>query len=55
MNVSEAVVLNITNKSLNIEGCCGGNCYVIRGIKYCPFCGKAIKFPTGKIEKVKRI
>lgn len=22
-----------------INGCCGGGCYVISGIRYCPFCG----------------
>jgi len=25
-----------------IQGCCGGGCCVITGIKYCPFCGKKI-------------
>lgn len=23
----------------NIGGCCGGGCYVVTKIKYCPFCG----------------
>lgn len=22
-----------------INGCCGGGCYVITGINFCPFCG----------------
>lgn len=22
-----------------INGCCGGGCYVIREMKFCPFCG----------------
>lgn len=26
-----------------IEGCCGGGCYIIMGIKYCPFCGEKLK------------
>lgn len=26
-----------------INGCCGGGCYVISGILYCPFCGKVLK------------
>jgi hypothetical protein len=25
-----------------INGCCGGGCFVIHGIKFCPFCGKKI-------------
>jgi len=26
-----------------IRGCCGGGCWVIQGIKYCPFCGIKLK------------
>ena len=26
-----------------IQGCCGGGCVVITGIKYCPFCGKLLQ------------
>jgi hypothetical protein len=22
-----------------INGCCGGGCYVVTGMKFCPFCG----------------
>ena len=25
--------------SWNIMGCCGGGCYVVSGVKYCPYCG----------------
>lgn len=25
-----------------IEGCCGGNCYVVVGIKFCPYCATAL-------------
>lgn len=25
-----------------INGCCGGGCYVISKIKYCPFCGEKL-------------
>jgi hypothetical protein len=25
-----------------INGCCGGGCYVISGIKFCPFCGEKL-------------
>jgi hypothetical protein len=23
----------------NINGCCGGGCYVVSDMKFCPFCG----------------
>jgi hypothetical protein len=23
----------------SINGCCGGGCYVVTGVLYCPFCG----------------
>ncbi len=26
----------------NINGCCGGGCYVITGVKFCPFCGAKV-------------
>ena len=26
-----------------INGCCGGGCYVIKGIKFCPFCGEELE------------
>lgn len=26
-----------------IYGCCGGGCYVVSDMKYCPFCGKELK------------
>jgi hypothetical protein len=26
----------------NINGCCGGGCYVVTGVKFCPFCGTKI-------------
>ena len=28
----------------HIEGCCGGGCYVVNDMAYCPFCGA--KLPT---------
>lgn len=27
-------------KEWNVNGCCGGGCYVLSGLKYCPWCGK---------------
>lgn len=26
----------------NINGCCGGGCYVVSGMKFCPFCGTGL-------------
>lgn len=23
----------------NVYGCCGGGCFVVQGMKFCPFCG----------------
>lgn len=28
----------------NVSGCCGGGCYVLTDLVYCPWCGKNIKF-----------
>ena len=25
-----------------INGCCGGGCFVVSAMKYCPFCGKKL-------------
>ena len=27
------------DKRWNVNGCCGGGCYVLHDIKFCPFCG----------------
>ena len=32
----------------SIEGCCGGGCYVVSYMKYCPFCGSLLESPKGK-------
>jgi len=29
-------------KTWNINGCCGGGCFVVTDMKFCPFCGSAI-------------
>lgn len=26
----------------NVNGCCGGGCFVITRMKFCPFCGTAL-------------
>jgi hypothetical protein len=25
-----------------VNGCCGGGCFVLEGLKFCPFCGAAL-------------
>lgn len=32
-------------KTWNINGCCGGGCYVVTEMKFCPFCGAVLKHP----------
>ena len=29
--------------SWNVFGCCGGNCYMVIDLRFCPWCGKEIK------------
>lgn len=29
----------------NVNGCCGGGCYVMENIKHCPYCGEKLPFP----------
>jgi hypothetical protein len=31
-----------TDGSWNINGCCGGGCYVVTEMLFCPFCGSAL-------------
>lgn len=26
-----------------INGCCGGGCFVVTGVKFCPFCGAKVQ------------
>jgi hypothetical protein len=28
-----------------INGCCGGGCYVVAEMKFCPFCGAGVASP----------
>lgn len=29
----------------HLNGCCGGGCYVLENVKFCPFCGRELKIP----------
>lgn len=35
----ESQVVQSEDGSWNVNGCCGGGCYVLTGIRFCPFCG----------------
>jgi rRNA maturation endonuclease Nob1 len=37
--ISQMVVFH-EGEGWSIYGCCGGGCYVITEIRFCPFCGK---------------
>ena len=38
----------------HLNGCCGGGCYVLEDIKFCPFCGKDIdpRFEVVKCDSI---
>lgn len=31
--------IDLIEDGYSINGCCGGGCYIIYKIRYCPFCG----------------
>lgn len=41
--ISEVVQKDEGDGSYAINGCCGGGCYVIYGIRFCPYCGEELK------------
>jgi len=40
--ISQPIDYDKEKKSFSINGCCGGGCYIITNIKYCPFCGEKL-------------
>jgi hypothetical protein len=32
-------------KTWNVNGCCGGGCFVVMGMKFCPYCGTELAGP----------
>lgn len=34
---------------INLKSCCGG-CYAMKGLLYCPFCGKRIVVKNGDLK-----
>lgn len=39
-------------KTWNVSGCCGGGCFVMEGIRYCPWCGVDIYQPLRSEQQV---
>lgn len=38
--------------SLAIPGCCGGGCYVVPDLLFCPFCGEECRsWSTAEVQK----
>lgn len=33
-------------KTWNINGCCGGGCFVVSEMQFCPFCGTYLEHPV---------
>ena len=33
----------------NINGCCGGGCYVVNAMRFCPFCGTKLEHPCAHL------
>lgn len=33
-------------KTWNINGCCGGGCFVVTAMCFCPFCGTKLENPN---------
>lgn len=48
--INESVDYYDKVKGYCIRGCCGGGCWVIEGIKFCPFCGIKLDLPTNGSE-----
>lgn len=43
----------IDNKvEVSVNGCCGGGCFVLSDIHFCPFCGKEIMVRVKDVEAV---
>jgi hypothetical protein len=34
--------------SYNVNGCCGGGCYVLSEVNYCPYCGTKLTLMEGE-------
>jgi hypothetical protein len=43
----EAQIERDDAKGWNVNGCCGGGCYVLTDLVFCPWCGANVAAPTG--------
>lgn len=41
-----------SDQSWAINGCCGGQCFVVTGMKFCPFCGTLLQSPIDDHEPI---
>ena len=39
----------IDDGSWNVNGCCGGGCYVLSEIRFCPYCGRHLTKRAGDV------
>ena len=44
--IPKAQFVQGTKGRWHINGCCGGGCYVVTDMKFCPYCGKRLKNGT---------
>jgi hypothetical protein len=42
MHPTEQIEFIAKTGKWNVNGCCGGGCYVLTDLEYCPWCGKKI-------------
>jgi len=47
---SNAEHFDVREDEINVHGCCGGGCFVLTEIRYCPWCGMALGVPIEKQE-----
>lgn len=39
----ERIIVKDSSGEWNINGCCGGGCFVLSDIRHCPFCGTKLE------------
>lgn len=53
-NLDDPITYNDLRHSWNIEGCCGGHCYVLDNVRFCPFCGAKLVSPDVQTRQVNK-
>lgn len=46
MRPSAQIEPDSDGETWNVNGCCGGGCYVLEKLRFCPFCGTALAHPA---------